>query len=368
MKICHITSLHNRYDSRIFFKECLSLKNDGNEVFLLVNDNFADEIKNGIHIRSIRSQFKTRLHRFFLSNISNKFFKVAISLNADIYHFHDPELIFLGKRLIKIGKKVIYDIHEDYPREILYKPWIPKIIRNLVSLIFQIFENFYSKNFSGLVVVVPSLYDRFIKINSNTIVASNFPLKSDISKLTHYYNNNPLVYVGALTPIRGILQISKASNLIGKKLLLCGTFLDIKFQNEILNNFHNVQYLGQNSKSEVQAILQKSSIGLVTLLNTPNSYNSYPTKLFEYMAARIPIIASNFPNFKSFIEEAKCGICVDPDDIHEISQAIIYLLDNEEEAKKMGENGSLLIEKKYNWDSEYLKLISFYNMIIKDRN
>jgi glycosyltransferase involved in cell wall biosynthesis len=360
MKICHITSIHSRFDSRIFFKQCLSLAEDKNDVFFLVNDSFNDEIINGVNILSIRTPYKSYIHRFISPTIKKKYLDLSLKINADIYQIHDPELIFLAIDLKKKGKKIVYDIHEDYPKEILLKKWIPFFIRPLVSYFFELIENRFSSKFNGLVTVVPKLYDRFIKINSNTIIVSNFPKIDDIQSNLNYSVNYPLVYVGGLTIKRGIHQMIIIAKKIKKKLTLIGKFESKKLQIIAKKNSNYVNYLGQLGKFQVQEILNKSSIGLVILHKTPNIINGYPTKLFEYMAAGIPVIASNYPIFKSFVEQNKCGFCVNPYDINEISTKIMYLVNHPNISKKMGLNGQKLIKNKYNWEFEYSKLKNLY--------
>ena len=82
--------------------------------------------------------------------------------------------------------------------------------------------------------------------------------------------------------------------------------------------------------------------------------------MFEYMAAGIPVVASNFPLWKEIIEENKCGICVEPANVEQISDAVNYLLNNPEEAQRMGANGRKAVEEKYNWNNEAKTLLQLY--------
>ena len=127
IKVCHMTTVHDRYDSRILKKECVSLANAGYDVTLLVADNLPDENFKNVKISSIDFSPKNRLDRIL--NSKKQMLKKALLINADVYHFHDPELIPVGLSLKKKNKKVIYDSHEDYPNDIKEKKlWIPKFI------------------------------------------------------------------------------------------------------------------------------------------------------------------------------------------------------------------------------------------------
>ena len=120
VKICHITTVHSAFDIRIFYKECVSLTKAGFETHIIA-PHLKDEFVNGIFIHSLPKP-KNRKERVL--KLLNLAFKKAVDLNADIYHFHDPELIPVGLKLKKIGKIVIYDVHEDVPRDILTKEYI----------------------------------------------------------------------------------------------------------------------------------------------------------------------------------------------------------------------------------------------------
>ena len=108
--ITHLTSAHPRYDTRIFFKECISLAKNY-KVNLIVADGLGDEEKNTVYIYDV-GKVEGRLNRIFKT--TKKVLQRAIELDSDVYHLHDPELIPIGLKLKKMGKKVIFDAHEDY--------------------------------------------------------------------------------------------------------------------------------------------------------------------------------------------------------------------------------------------------------------
>jgi glycosyltransferase involved in cell wall biosynthesis len=105
-------------------------------------------------------------------------------------------------------------------------------------------------------------------------------------------------------------------------------------------------------------------VGMV--LFQPIHYNNIiglPNKLFEYMACGKPVIASDFPEIRTIVEETDCGILVDPSNINDIEKAIIWMLKNPEEAQEMGLRGRKAIEYKYNWAEMEKLLFNMYKEI-----
>lgn len=365
MKICHITTVHQRYDIRIFWKECISAAKAGYEIVQIVNDEIDDEIFNGIRIISIREPFNNRFTRIFSRKAKKKVIEKAIKERADLYHFHDPELLEIGMKLKKLGFRVIYDSHEDVPRQILHKEWLPILLRKPISYLYEKYENKCSKKFDAIVVPTKHIKERFKKLNKSVWEICNYPNIKEINYSGDIYSNlNPGCYVGGLSYTRGIRQIAKATYNAGIELNLCGKFFSRGLENEILTKYKNVKYLGFLGRNEIAEVLINSSMGFVTLLNTPNDAMAYPIKVFEYMAAGIPVIASDFPVYKEIVESNNCGICVDPLDIDAITKAIEIIKENKAYADELRKNGRKAVEEKYNWESQANILLDCYKSIV----
>lgn len=363
LKICHLTSVHPRYDVRIFHKECTSLVKYF-DVSLVVADGKGDETITGIKIYDVGFENYGRLKRFFI--VSKKIYKKAISLNCDVYHLHDPELLPVGLQLLKINKKIIYDVHEDLPRTILHKPYINFIIRPLVSRCIEFYENFASKKFSTIITATPFIKKRFVKINKNTIDINNFPIITEYDGNTNWKEKNSEVcYVGIISHIRGLEYIIEAVGECEIKLNLAGEFENNAFKENLSNKkaWKKVLYHGKVGRDKVKDILSKSKAGLVTFLPLPNHINAQPNKIFEYMSASIPVICSDFPLWKEIVEGNRCGICVNPINPEEISGAIKYIESNDEISEEMGKNGKKAVEEKFNWKFEEQKLIGIYSAL-----
>lgn len=365
MKVCHMTAVHPYNDIRITIKECQSLVEAGHDVHLIAPDIDIKEYL-GINIHGLQNSYRGRVNRVrhFTKDIYNK----ALEIDADIYHFHDPELLPIGIKLKKLGKKIVYDVHEDVPRQILNKYWIPKIFRKIISISFELYENSTVKKLDAIVTATPHIMKRFQKYNKNVVNVSNFPIMNEL-----YTANKPLkkenkvIYIGGITRERGSVTMLNAIEKTSGTLELAGKFVNGE-EETILKKQPawktKVNYHGFLNRENVKNILAVSKVGLVVLEPKENFIDSLPIKMFEYMAAGIPVIASDFPLWKNIIKTDDCGICVNPLDVKEITEAIQWILDNPTEAETLGRNGRVAIETKYNWQKESEKLIQLYEELI----
>ncbi|MCG3714139.1 glycosyltransferase family 4 protein [Arcobacter lacus] len=369
-KITHLTSVHARYDTRIFIKMCTSLAlNKDYTVNLVVADGIGEEIKNNVKIYDVGKRKSKRISR--MTTTVKKIYNKSILLDSDIYHFHDPELIPVGLKLKKLGKIVIFDSHEDVEKDILSKEWIPMLIRKLISFFYAKYERLACKKFDYIITSTPYIRDKFLKINKNSIDINNFPILNELTNDSLWSEKkNEIFYVGAITKVRGIKELINAMEYLPNiKLNLAGVFNDEILQNEVkaYEGWKNVNELGFLNRSEIQEIMNRSKIGIVTLHPIINHLDSLPVKMFEYMIGGLPVIASDIKLWKDIIEKNNCGICVNPLKPQEIAQAINYLISNPKMAEEMGKNGKKAVLNNYNWDVEEKKLINTYNTVIKQK-
>lgn len=367
-KIAHLTSAHPRYDTRIFIKQCRSLADHGHDVTLVVADDNGDEYNEGIKIIDI-GRLPGRFNRMF--NTTRRIFSKAIALDADIYQLHDPELIPIGLKLKHLGKKVIFDSHEDVPKQLLGKPYLGPASLQVLSSAFSVFERFACRRFDGIIAATPFIRDKFLAINPRTVDVNNFPLIGELDAAVPWVEKQDEVcYVGGISAIRGIRQIVGACELLQSpvRLNLGGSFSEAALETEVraYPGWCRVNALGFLDRAGVRNVLGRSVAGLVTLHPVINYLDALPVKMFEYMAAGIPVIASNFPLWREIIEGNQCGLCVDPLDPKAIAHAIDYLVINQNVAQRMGENGKKAIKEQYNWPAQAKILTDFYESIRLD--
>jgi len=364
-KVCILTTVHPAFDTRIFYKECKTLAKAEYEVYLIVTYD-KERIVDGIHIIPLPMK-RGRFYRFLVKDFIA--LKKAIKLNAKVYHFHDPELIFVGLILKFMRKKVIYDVHEDVPKQILNKEWIGNLfIRKFTATVFNIFEQFGASRFDGIVAATDDIANKFNP--KKTILLRNFPILELVDKADPVNideNKFVVIYAGGLTRIRGIKEIVQAMEYLNGKaeLWLLGKWESEGFEKECksLKGWQYTKYLGFKKTEEVYGYMKKSDVGIATLYPVENYLNSLPVKAFEYMACDLPMVMSNFPYWQEVFKD--CALFANPKDPKDIASKTEYLLKNPDIAKKLGKRGRRLIEKEYSWEAESKKLLSLYKELLK---
>lgn len=368
-KVCHMTSAHGAEDVRIFHKECVSLARAGYETWLVQRGESYE--KNGVHIIGVGDIPASRRKR--MTEGAKKVYEAALAVDADIYHFHDPELLPYGLKLKRKGKKVIFDSHEMYREQLKRKPYLPKWCTRLIAWGYGHYENHVLRHIDG--VIFPCLKDGrhpFEGKCRHIAAVNNVPKPDEL--YDRYDANAPkyersVAHIGSLTYSRGITHLVEAAEQADCTLYLGGAFESEAYRNEVeaLSAFSHVRYLGVLDRPAVLNTLQHCRLGAATLLNVGqyNQYDNLATKAYEYMSLGLPVILTRSAYNELVMAQYRFGLCVDPTDVDEIANAIRYLLDNPEEARRMGENGRRAVKEEFNWSVEEKKLLALYEEILR---
>jgi glycosyltransferase involved in cell wall biosynthesis len=364
--IAHITSAHPRTDVRIFLKECSYLANRGHAITLLVADGLGNEVRNGVQIESV-PKAKGRLGRMGFTPI--RLLRKCLHLKANLYHLHDPELIPVGLFLKAWGAKVVFDAHEDLPKQVLNKSYLPSSVRRIVSAFTSAFLRVTLPWFDGLVAATPTIKNLLLSLNANTIDINNYPIRGELLAGDRISPpNRSICYVGAISRIRGLFELVSAMEYLPKdvRLQLAGPFEDSSIEKSIkhMEGWHQVDYLGVLDRDGVRKVMANAMVGIVTLLPAPNYIDSQPIKMFEYMSAGLAVVASDFPLWQNIIREGPCGLCVNPQDPRAIADAVLSLVSQPEVASVMGQHGQKAVLDRYNWEVESIKLCVYYDSLL----
>lgn len=362
-RVAILSSVHPPFDGRIFQKEARSLARAGYNVTLIV-PHTRSEVVDGVSIQAIRRP-ESRVDR--MKTTVRQVYAAAVAARADVYHLHDPELLPVGLMLRRLGKRVIYDIHEDVPRDLRTKTYVPGAVRWPLSVVMAGLETVAAKVFSALFPATPTIAARFVRHNPRTVVIHNYPLLDDFvagarTQPTHSKN---AAYVGQISVDRGLFEMVDAlDRLPDVRLVLAGPFSPPSLRQSVATRtgWKQVDDRGVVDRGEVAAILQQSFAGIVTLHPLPTFVSSLPIKLFEYMAAGLPVVASDFPLWRELVDGA--GVLVDPTGVDQIAAALRSLLDQPERAFALGQEGRRRVETVYNWRPEEQKLLDTYRDLL----
>jgi glycosyltransferase involved in cell wall biosynthesis len=364
-KVAHLTSVHPASDTRIAYKECATLAEAGYDVVLIAAAGEVAGLPAGV-----------RLHRVPVP--SNRFermtrtiwhvYRAALLERADVYHFHDPELMGIGLALRMSGARVVFDVHEDIPNDIVDKVWIPVPVRPLVAGASALALRFLHRWYSAIVTATPTIAKRFP--HRRTVVVHNYPRLDELAGGGDIpeFSSRPrsVIYLGQITELRCIDEMVDA---VGSdrmpddvRLHLAGDFETPELERRIrsLPGFRRVRYTGYCPRSQVASALSSARAGLLLFQTAANHEDALPNKLFEYLGAGLPVIISDALRCSAMVREQECGIVVNAADTHEIARAIMTLIDNPALAQKMGERGRALVRERFQWTSEASKLKQLY--------
>jgi glycosyltransferase involved in cell wall biosynthesis len=364
IRIAHLSTAHGRRELRVHLKECNSLAANGYEVHYVVADGLGDERVGDVQVHDI-GRAGGRFQRMLLRPW--RMLTAARKLGARLYHFHDPEILLVALFLRRGGAKVVYDSHEDVPRSLLSRDWIPGWIRPGLSAVFEAFENFVARRLSAVVGATPHIAARFARLNPTAVAINNYPLRHEIEDaVARCGPSRNVCYLGGIGRIRGIEEMVRALEHVDARLILAGPFESAATEQAMraLPGWAKVDYRGMVSRAAVREIMAESQAGLIFFHPEPNHVDAQPNKMFEYMSAGLPVLASDFPLWRELLVEARAGLLADPMDPQAIARVIGQLLDDAQAAAEMGQRGRDGVLQRYLWTFEEKKLCDLYKSLL----
>ncbi len=365
-RVRHLTSVHPIGDNRIFYRECKSLAEAGYDVALVVGHPPTAPVA-GVPVIGV-GRPRNRVDR--ATRIVWKVFRTALQERAQVYHLHDAELLWIGLRLKLAGRRVVYDVHEDTPKQIMNKFWIPWWAKRLLSTGTALMERLAAATFDGIVAATPFIADRFPA--DKTAVVQNFPQLSAARDRPEVHTDDrryAFAYTGGLAAVQGLREIVATAELLPPDLgdaVVAGWFYDDALEREIraAEGWKRIRFLGRVTPTEVLDAIVSARCGIVIDHPISNYLESYSTKMFEYMACGVPVVCSDFPFWVRLVTDAECGVTVNPMDPQAAVKAVEALCRDPEEARRLGENGRRAIRERYNWENEFAKLDDLYRRLM----
>jgi glycosyltransferase involved in cell wall biosynthesis len=372
MRVTHITIIHKPLDPRIFRKQCRALAAAGYEVHLVAGGTVAREL-DGVRLHSIgdsdaRPRGSEELPRLIRAA------RVAVRLRPSVFHLHDAHLIPLGVALKLCGERVVYDVHEDYPAHARTKHGGQPVRAALKVLTWTALERVARATLDAFVCASPTLAAKFPP--DRTVVVENLPLHREFatssggSARPYRERRNTVIYAGAISTVRGFREIARAVELLPAELdftvRVIGLFRDRRLEHAVSNGSlpSRLELVPYQRYEVVIDELLGARVGLALLHPLPNHVDAARSnKLFEYMAAGVPVIASDLPRWRELVGAVGCGLLVDPRDPAAIAHAIEYLLTHPAEAEAMGDRGRVAVSSGLNWDAAGARLLTLYRRL-----
>lgn len=366
-KVVHLTSAHRRYDQRILWRECCSLREHGYDVTLIVNDDRGNEtLRNGIRILSTGIMPQGRWQR--MTEGVRRVYKLGTVQDADIYHLHDAELLTIALKLKKSGKKVIFDSHEVYGEVIKGREWIPSWTQGLLSNAYNWYETHVCKQIDGVIHI--GKYDGkdwFAGRSKRFVYVGNYPRLNEYQgiQIPAYQTRRNICFSGGLSEEYNLLKILEAADKAGTGFVLAGRFSSEAFQRNLLEHDKHqiVQYAGFLNRRDIFGLYGKCAVGMCIYPDTGGQLakiDNFNTKVYEYMVMEMPVILANWPYKNEMIKKYHFGLTADPEDVMDIAAKIKWLMNHPKEAEEMGKNGRRLVEEQFSWERnaepELLKL------------
>jgi glycosyltransferase involved in cell wall biosynthesis len=370
MKIVHLSSVRTANDIAVFGRACRVLASAGHEVSYAVPAS-VDHVAENIRILAIRKPGRPRLQRMLFTTWSA--YRRAARVPADLFFVHDPEMLPVALVLRMRGARVVYYAHEDAPRDVMSRYYLPMPFRPVVARFVEAVEHLVCPRLTALVAATDTIATRMRSLHPQVITVRNYPRLDVLEGPAVRWMERPhtIVYLGGISLVRGIREILEALALLPEgspaRLVLAGQFSPPSLAAEMMRHpgWRRVEWLGHIDPARIPQLLLRARAGLVVYHPEANHVTAEPYKLFECMAAGIPLIASDFSHWRTIISSARCGILVDPRNPVEISQAIDTLVADTELAEQLGAHGRRFARDRCDGDRETAKLLELCERIVR---
>ncbi|MES2690382.1 MAG: glycosyltransferase [Bacteroidota bacterium] len=373
-RVCHFSSVHHINDTRVFYRECVWLAKEY-DVSLVAIGKFTGK-RDGVSVTGIPKP-ASRLKRIF--GTTHQVYKVARSQHADLYHFHDPELIPFALLLKWSGKKVVYDIHENITESLKDKKWL--MFKGLFTWLYLRFDALAARYFTLILAEESYLkvYKRRYPKKETSLVRNYAPsaLLKPFVQLNRMVSGNKvkLFYMGSIDSLYCCKEMLEAVYLLNKQgidaeITMVG-WIEPNTQHEMQTWLfmkeirHKVTMTGYMEIEQGYELSKGFHIGLSFVSDNLNVSQSLPRKMYEYMHIGLPVISSGHLLYKQLVETHALGLCVNNNTAVEISKAIKQLMESGAYLNQLAQNNVKAAATHFNWETEYGQLDRVYSQLLK---
>ena len=359
-KVVHFSTVHPANDTRVFHKECRSLSAAGFRVTLYARC-ASDATIDGVAIKRV-DEHTGRISRMIVGPV--RLLRRLLTERADLYHFHDPELLPVGLLLRVLGKRVVYDAHEWVRGDVGSKPYLPMPVAKVLGFVAWAMEQLAGIFLSHVIAATPFIASQFR--STRVTVIHNYPDLAELEmgiSLPWADREAAVAYVGGLNDERCGRELLDAAELLpgSAKLILAGPLDDGLDP----STSRSVEYLGVIDRQKVAALLGRVRCGVVLLRDLPNCRDAMPTKFFEYLAGGLPVIVSGSTRpITRLALDLDCGLVVDEENPQQIAEAIARLVKADGDAEAMGRRGRAAVIAELNWSTESSRLLQLYDRLL----
>ena len=368
-KYVTITSVHPWDDFRVFHKEIVSISQKFALIYYAQTD-FKEKYFKNIKLIGLKTWAKKT------DRIKNYPFLIKIFYRhrKDVLHIHDPELLPLALFASFFGAKIIWDMHEDFLKDFSEKIYIPKIVRIFMYRILKMLVAWAQRRFEYLIIAEDHYMNGIKeKYGNKCHVIHNFPNLENLKK--YIFKPDPeekliIGYTGGISYERGLKEMLHINKYLDDHHILCELRLvgisKIPNLNKILEEEakklkrNKIQYYGYMEYYEGLKITASYDIAFSLIHPLKNYLHSYPTKIFEYMYLKKPILVYDLPISKRVKKDLPPSYPFILTNFDNYLESFLEIYNNLEEYKKAAEAGLHIVEKNYHWDLEKKKLLNLY--------
>ena len=375
-RIAIVTSIHPDFDARIWKHTC-SMADAGWDVELVAPwVPKGEEMPSGVTLHSF-GRVQSRLARPALIPLRIAQRLLPLLRKCDVVHFHDIDIL-PWMSLLSAVKPIVYDVHEDYPEEMMIREWIPNVLRRPFARILELGQRAFSRPIRNIVLTQPELESEFRGSRFRRTLIFNYASEWLANGRVDDYLDRPpvVVFIGSQHPNNGSDLLIEIAGRIKAQRPEVRFLASDRFANDALRSAalermrslsaDNIELIPNVRPHQLMSVLNRATIAISPNLRVKQQIRGAHNKTYEFMAAGLPIVISDLPKQVEAVGGSDCGILAQPEDPDSFVRAIVHLVDNPAEGHRLGRNGARAFRESYSWESQMPRLLQFYDLILGD--